>query len=306
MIAMLACWVVLAAGDGEKAAMNSGLPEMTVDEVWDKTRLLPYRPDRVLSENRFNSLVEHTEAVLGAVRANDWEAAAKLGQALAPFHLRAIRVLLARGSALAFVDLQGSAGGYLFRMGKVEMELILQAPHRFFDEGTGTIARFGFERVAIRGMYFNTAHRYAASQGRAVKSSASDVAHDPRSHFSALTLAAAHAFSMPTFVQLHGFSADSTAAEIGAVVSAGQSGNAGAARRVVELLATIGIVARFYPDDVKVLGGTENVQGRILSGQPARFVHLEMCPALRERLARSDEAGSFVEALVAQLKRPQP
>jgi hypothetical protein len=211
----------------------------------------------------------------------------------------------------ALVEIPGrhrGAGAYFFRVAPAaegEQDILLQAPHAYFDLGTGMLgARLFFsppEGPRPRAFFTNTIHRYQSAPGVREKrlDSPSDVAHNPEHGYTAATVAYAQAAGRVRVLQLHGFAKVSdeddsdedgdSAPSIEAVISAGDRAGSSplSASLASGLGKTFGSEIRRYPEDVKKLGATTNVQGRMLRKiAGAQFVHIEMSPKLRSRLAK--------------------
>lgn len=201
------------------------------------------------------------------------------------------------------------AGAYLFRVGPA-LPILLQAPHADHDQGTGELALALFLApplgAAPRAVFLSTAHRYVDAQGRKGRNNnLADVCHNPVHLFQVATEAAATFQPTLAVIQLHGFGETDGEAEprsMDIVVSAGRkSGSTETSRRVADALRrTLGDGVHRYPEDVKTLGATTNVQGRMLRSlfPHARFVHLELSATLRRRLLKSKSAQrAFGKAL---------
>jgi len=191
------------------------------------------------------------------------------------------------------------AGTYLFRAGAPARArvLILQAPHAYYDIDTGPIAARLFFTGTGQALFTNTLHRYRAAPGptRKVKRSPADVAHTPSHLFAAATAAAAGAATLAV-VQLHGFADRDAGAQL--IVSAGDSRGATPwSRAAAQTLAGALPDVALYPDQIRVLGGTSNVQKRAL-GDDDEFLHLEMSRGVRRTLLRDPQA---LEALRSAL-----
>ena len=211
---------------------------------------------------------------------------------------------------------QRGAGAYFFRVAPAaddEPEILLEAPHEYFDLGTGMLgARLFFsppEGARPRAFFTNTIHRYQLAPGKREKrpDSPPDVAHNPEHGYTAATVAYAAAAGRVRVIQLHGFAkladdddsdedGDGPAA-VEAVVSAGERAGSSPLSGALasELGKSFGGEIRRYPEDVKKLGATTNVQGRMLKKiAGAQFVHIEMSPKLRARLAKEiDDLRKF-------------
>ncbi len=180
--------------------------------------------------------------------------------------------------------------------------LVLQAPHQFFDRHTGAIARGIFERVPVRVLALNSSHRYT---DRKEGSAPSDLSHIPFSPFNALTRAVALSLPDAHVVQIHGYSAEKRKTDaaktsdiiISSGVSASQPGMLALADCIEA--STPWTVLRF-PGQTSELGGTRNLQGRLLHalGKPI-FTHLELSRVVRDSLVNDPEAlNQFTQCFV--------
>ena len=235
------------------------------------------------------------------------------------------------------------AGAYVFRAPyRPETErapaplLILQAPHAYFDQRTGRIAAgmvFGSSpgRVPVDVLMTNTLHRYQQAPDRRHQEAhnPADVCHNPEHlfHHATTVIAGAAPDRQVMLVQLHGFGApndgdgdhdgdddgDGRAAMGGVevIVSAGRAdGSSAASTNVARALARVlgAEAVRRYPEDIGQLGGTTNVQGRMLRERgDAAFLHIEMSAGLRKRLAAEpDRLAAFADAVLGRLDHEAP
>lgn len=188
------------------------------------------------------------------------------------------------------------AGAYLFRVGKQAKkrpQVLLQAPHAFFDVGTGELAlrMFLANRPRVVGFFTNTLHRYWDESGDYQKRerNPADLCHRMDHVFQHATDSAARTIGDLVVVQLHGFRNSKRRPD--AIVSSGDPGGSSPlVQRIARgLRPVLGNVQRF-PEDFDELGGTTNAQGILLSSsRRAHFVHLEMSKRVRERLQRKPE-----------------
>jgi hypothetical protein len=236
------------------------------------------------------------------------------------------------------------AGAYLLRPGPhltAQPEIVLQAPHVFFDRGTGHIATamfFGWEgQGRARALFVNTVYRYDGVEERAASAPAAGPARDPaaapadaaggpasaaggpasapsgpasapsgpasapggpaapETHAPAdVAHAADHAFQAATeaivrelgqvvVIQLHGFAERPTRPAI--ILSSGADEPGALLPALATGLGAVFERVRRYPEDIDELGGTSNVQGRLLARLPgAHFVHVELSARTRRRL----------------------
>lgn len=188
-------------------------------------------------------------------------------------------------------------GLYLIRLGATP-GLMLQVPHGYRDLHTDDIAA-GLLQVPWHVIAFNTVPRHYTRRGRRVDA---DLAHREDSFLAALTRAYADIHPAGRLVQLHGFSPQkrSTAAgrSAAAIISSGAAWPSAGAIAVADCLQRrLQEPVRLYPRDVRELGGTRNVQGRLLRERGHDgFVHVELARPLRERLRKEQELRSGLAA----------
>jgi hypothetical protein len=173
-------------------------------------------------------------------------------------------------------------GLYVIRVNS-ESNLVLQAPHRFYDMGSGTIVSKLFQENDCRAAAWNTVHRKQV-----------DLAHCPDSFLNAFTRAMLNYNAQSIVVQIHGFENDN------------QKGRARSAKMIVSNAteypgrtareATIrfkedfgGDNVRLYPLEVRQLGGTKNEQASaVYEMGSVGFLHLELNKKFREQLQNSE------------------
>jgi hypothetical protein len=161
------------------------------------------------------------------------------------------------------------AGFYALRANG--LPVCIQAPHTFFDEGTGDLALATFSALRASCLCANTVHRRLV-----------DVAHAEQSIFLSATEGLLQGAKWP-LVQLHGFAADSQPKGVAAVVSEGTRHSTAGARLQQALRPEAGRVA-LYPRDTRDLGGTTNVEGARARAAGVLFLHVEMSPGFRHEL----------------------
>lgn len=194
------------------------------------------------------------------------------------------------------------AGAYFFRVGPREdgPTILLQAPHNLYDMGTGKLAADLFFNpppgFRPRAMFTNTIHRYQMAPGdkRKRRSNPADIAHNPEHGFTVATEAFAIAAGGARVIQLHGFGArsdDDDEGDVSAVtmvVSAGDdAGSTPLSGAIADAMTgAFGDGVKRFPEDVKFLGATTNVQGRALRKiENSEFIHVEMSADFRKKLA---------------------
>jgi hypothetical protein len=192
------------------------------------------------------------------------------------------------------------AGAVVLRPGAASPVLV-EAPHTFFDVGTLPIALAAFDAGRCRALLINTVHRYASRRGDVDTGSddddggvVSDVAHAPSSFFLAAHRVLLGSAPPLRTVQLHGF-ADDKAPGADLILSA--SGTGGPVDAVAtRLREVLGEGVRRYPQDVRILGGTKNVQAAASREAAAPFLHVEMSRSLRDRLVNDADLRRRVGA----------
>ena len=200
------------------------------------------------------------------------------------------------------------AGAYVLRTGPATDDVV-QAPHAYFDVGTGPLALTLFacapEGHRPRAFMTNTAHRYRSRPGerRSDPEHPADVAHNPEHLFQHVTDLLARNLPQLRVVQVHGFGKAELPerAGVAAVVSPGSRARSPWVRQVaLRLGPLLGSGVRVYPDETQMLGGTQNAQARLLQAYPgARFIHLELSASSRRALSTQDQAACMATALLA-------
>lgn len=179
---------------------------------------------------------------------------------------------------------RAGAGAFALRPGG--SRLVIEAPHTFYDEGTGEIALALFARLRAGALFFNTVHRYSPPDG---DRHPADVAHSEQTLFAAANQGLLDAAASSTIVQVHGFGGKQPlGAEVKAVVSDGTAGaSAPAAKLRAALTRRWGAgTVKLFGVDAEVLGATTNVEGKAARRVGATFLHIEMSGDTRKALGR--------------------
>ncbi len=174
-------------------------------------------------------------------------------------------------------------GLYVFRPGGAAV--CVQAPHTFFDEGTGPIALAVFAGLRAACLFVNTVHRAAPS---AAGDGLADAAHAGQTAFRAMTRGVLDAARWPV-AQLHGFAGhDELGPGVAAVVSDGAAKRPEGAPAVRLRAALARRLAPgrvlLYGVDAHALGATTNVVGADVRHAGHSFLHVELSAAARRRL----------------------
>lgn len=193
-------------------------------------------------------------------------------------------------------------GIFAWRAPGAALPWLLQAPHQRDDAHTGTLVRLLFQEQPVQAAMWNSLGRRAPASG-----GSADQAHQEDTYWQAMTRAFANRYPKGRVIQLHGFDTDKrksdAAAQLDLILSAGHRAPPAWVRSLGTCLNTRLAPLRLglYPDQVRELGATTNVQGRLLRdlGHSA-FAHLEMSLPVRERLvADPDLRGRLLECLKA-------
>lgn len=191
------------------------------------------------------------------------------------------------------------AGWSMWRCGAAD-EVLVQAPHAFFDLQTGTIVRRAFLHGTARGATFNTVHRYRAHPDEVPEDELhpADSTRQPASMLHTVALAWMSHRPQLRAMQLHGFGAGTAPTD--AVLSTGSAEVP--PRRAQDTLAEVlDVKAAAYGDDLKRLGARTNVLGRALARTPGRFLHVELARDLRRRLASDRELAATLIGKLAEV-----
>lgn len=311
-----------------RVAIRDMTPEDIGAELWPETRVR-YVPMSAGDRERMGALVAGLTAAArsgGNVRALAVRAR-EIGFRVEIWRVRG-RVFWVLLEARAQ---RRGAGAYLIRPGPHltgQPEIVLQAPHVFFDRGTGHIAAalfFGWEgRGRARALFTNTVYRYAgvdeasdtATGGASAPATEpaepetrapADVAHAADHAFQAATEAIVRELDQVVVIQLHGFAERPTRPEI--ILSSGADEIGALLPGLATGLSTIFERVLRYPDELDELGGTSNVQGRMLALYPrAHFVHVELSARTRARLGATPALlARFAHAVLSLGERsPRP
>lgn len=298
----------------------------------DEARALLWPPQAELAQARFRPATEVERARLAALIAALWRGvepgavppelprwADEAGFALELWTIEARAVWVVREPD----GKRRGGGAYLVRAGAPApgTPVLLQAPHVYFDVGTGAIAARMFldadAPVAVRALFTNSLHRHAQHDAARERRDANpaDVARAPDHAFHAATTAVVEAGPV-VIVQVHGYDHavrdDDAAARAAAIVSAGRADGSTAISTAVAaaIAAELGREVARYPEDTRELGGVTGAQARLARDRGAAFVHVELAADVRDRLRRDGQAaaalGRAVAGAIAGAAEPAP
>lgn len=199
-------------------------------------------------------------------------------------------------------------GGYIFRIGIVRYNnILLQAPHSFFDKDTFQIALDIFFNYPIKGFYFNTMHRYKIEKEVDNKKFfPCDVAHNPESYFQEMTKGYINNLENPLIIQIHGFSPkDLENSQIKMVLSTGKlKGSDNYFEKITKNMKKEfgNEFVKIYPEEISILGGETNVQGKFIAKiKKGGFLHIELSNNFRKELKNNEEIKrKFVVSLLEE------
>lgn len=273
-------------------------PQISADQNWIASELKPQKPfDAMITVEQKN--VDQFEtlliATLSAIRNSKEEIAIEdLQNRWASHNWQ----LLESPSGKLFVvrehpDHQRGRGAYAFHTER-KSRIVLQAPHRYNDLMTGSIATKLFHEQAVSAIALNTIHR-----------SAIDLSHTPLHFINAFTSAVIKVQPDVAIFQIHGFTnKDKTgAAKFAKIIISDSTKFPGRSARQSALELKTKFSAehtRLFPIDVQQLGGTTNRQAEIAHGLGCpNFLHLELNREFREKLdTDASVRGSFFASLV--------
>jgi hypothetical protein len=298
--ATLTCACACVPG-AQEVIMEPTPPTAVLRELWAETRRHSRQAPAAWSDAELGEATRLFTLLVETALREDLVAAGGLAPALRRLGYSLSTTPLAQGRAIAAVDLEGPAGGCLVRLGAVAAEVLLQAPHSFFDRHTGVIGLELFDRGSFRAFCFNTSHRFGSRASAEDAEPGADAAHNPRSPLSVQTDAVLRAVPDSVIVQLHGFDAQSAPAEVDAIVSAGAERPSDARDAAALALGRAGVRARRYPEEIDVLGGTGNAQGKLVAARAGGFVHVELSLAARQRLLEPATLTTLAGALEQSL-----
>ena len=191
-------------------------------------------------------------------------------------------------------------GAYVFRPGTDASDLVVQAPHSYFDRHTDRIGLAVFEDTNARAFFFNTLHRYhASSTFRATDIALSDPSHNSSSFYHKISTAVLEHRPATAMLELHGFTGTDSGGRAHRFIASEGVDNPGDLSR--ELTAALRAEygddsTALYPEDTRQLGGTGNVLSRWTSRHsPGQFIHLEIDDQTRGELR--DEPGPLIRAV---------
>ncbi len=194
-------------------------------------------------------------------------------------------------------DLAYRRGGgiYIFRLGMVPRERLIQVPHSFFDMGTLPIGLELADLAQARALFVNTIHRYQGGKAPHIdedesSSAVADLAHQEFTFFQSFTMAALSTLPRVQVIQIHGFAdgavADCPQAQV--VISAGAA--AAGAQEAAQVTGRLGMLlgpsrVLLFPKDTRRYGARKNLQGRAVAANGgASFLHIEISHSLRMQL----------------------
>lgn len=177
--------------------------------------------------------------------------------------------------------------------------IVLQAPHRFSDLLTGSIAIKLFCEHSVSALALNTVHRNKI-----------DLAHTKLHYLNAFTAAVLKSDNQAAIVQLHGFTkkGKTGAAKFTKVIVSDTTKFPGRSARqtALELKTTFGPDhTRLFPVEIRQLGGTTNRQSELAHAMGCpNFLHLEFNYQFRTELNKDASTRQAFYASIARGLNP--
>jgi hypothetical protein len=163
-------------------------------------------------------------------------------------------------------------GLYAFRTGSTR-DVIVEAPHPLFDEGTPVIAAQIYRALQGRALLIAGAHRHANADDSA------DAAHQAQSIFEAIHESLTKS-DQTVIVQVHGFASSKHAGYPSAILNTAGTRAPELVERLAEALRQAGVsVGVCDGRSWAELCGETNVQAQQIG--PATFIHLELDESVR-------------------------
>jgi hypothetical protein len=163
-------------------------------------------------------------------------------------------------------------GLYAFRTGPAR-DVIVEAPHPLFDEGTPVIAAQIYQALQGRALLIAGAHRHANADDSA------DAAHQDQTIFEAIHESLTKS-DQTVIVQVHGFASSKHAGYPSAVLSTDGARATELVERLAEALRQAGVsVGVCDGGSWAALCGETNVQAQHIG--PATFIHMELDESVR-------------------------
>lgn len=181
-------------------------------------------------------------------------------------------------------------GIFLFRMND-SRPVLLQCPHAFKDLHTGKISLDVFSELPFQALSMNTHQRYAHKEG----GENPDMSDRRLSYFNALMKAFVRQSPEGRVVQIHGFAREKRkqvqSKTKDMILSSGTKIPSELLNKTEpEFRNILGKSLAIYPKESNELGGTTNIQGKIMREmQHQGFLHVEMSRELRDKILKDAE-----------------
>lgn len=217
----------------------------------------------------------------------------KLHDALTALDLELVSLADAQGTLIVKENANAKRGRGLYVLRPGSKDDVLQVPHAFKDRLTREIGLSFFAEGHFAAAAWNTVPRWTEENGQRINA---DMAHLPNSYFTAFTRAVGRHLPQSQVVQIHGFEVNKRHSTAGAskdlILSNGTRQSSPRLHDLATCLTrALTIAVGVFPDTVRELGATTNVQAMALR-QLGRenFLHVEMNAELRARLAENASA----------------
>jgi len=187
-------------------------------------------------------------------------------------------------------------GSYLFNF-RTNNQIILQAPHSFYDKYTGKIVEQLFLNDDYLAAFWNSSHRY---NKQVIGQESADLSRAWQSYFMSFSKVMVQYFKNAFIVQIHGFSnkkrRSSRGSQADIILSQGSDDVGPAVFRLKECLLHHFSEQNIYiyPFDIKELGATKNTIAQQLRWLDFKnFIHIEITKPLRQKIVKNEQYGEY-------------
>ena len=298
----------------EEHAYTSIDAQAMADALWPEGRPPQHRDAIADRRERMAELVESVTRASTSDLDLDLDALRRLAHR-AGYELRAWELEGRRYLALLEESRHRSGGGaYILRVGARtpigERELVLQAPHAFYDLGSGRVALRLFIAAGddVRALFVNTTHRHTQHDGTIElrETNPADVTLNDEHLFAVATEQMTRVLDDPTVLQVHGFDNTQVAGQPDAIISTGSEASSPASIALAKRLGSVASrpVVR-YPEQTAVFGATYNVEGkRVRAVFTAEFFHVELSRAIRSAVLEQEDFAPRLWGALAEPSEP--
>lgn len=201
------------------------------------------------------------------------------------------------------IDKRTGRGLFAMRRGDKIKPWLLQAPHAKSDLYTGRIVAQIFSEREFKAAMWNSVPRKTRVESSLMKMTA-DMAHLPNTYWQAVTGSFAQQYQNGKIIQIHGYAQSKRKSVAGrdsdVIISAGHKTPPLWVKQYAECLKkSLPVKVSLYPNDVKELGATTNVQGHLLQNLGFNgFLHIELSKPMRQQLLKRKDFRQILFACI--------